>query len=525
MTSQEALKQLDQYYNSNQLEKAYAFTLECLKVALDTQDILFTLEMLNSLIGHFRVTGNVELGKEVANNILSYIEMYHLEGTKTEATSLLNIATLYKVAGMYDQSLELYLKAEGIYKEILEDEDPLFASLYNNFSLLFIELHDYNKALEYAKKALSLAKENEEIASSYGNISQIYLLLDDYDLALKCINQAESLFDHSSRHYISTISAKALMYFKKQEYKKAYDTYTIVMERLLAVYGKSDDYDTICKNRQMIYDEYLSGLDISEIFYENKVKPLLDTKYKDLKLCVGLFGEGSECLGYDDYISKDHDFGEGVVILLSKENYERYGKSLKEDYEALQSNRNTIANNRVGVFCIDDYLNHYMPFLNENDYYIYDDYYFLNITNGKIFMDSDGTFSKIRSQYQYFPMHIYKNKLRMTLHDLCQMGQYNYIRMKNRDEVSSKIILYKFIDACIYMSYLLERKYQPYYKWAYYGLKDHTLLPDLKEDIKQLIDHPSNELIQKILDDIVECMDKLDLICEKKQYLDDIIVK
>ena len=49
-------------------------------------------------------------------------------------------------------------------------------------------------------------------------------------------------------------------------------------------------------------------------FYEKYVADLIHTKfgaYED-RIAVGIAGEGSDCFGYDDEISRDHDFGTGV---------------------------------------------------------------------------------------------------------------------------------------------------------------------------------------------------------------------
>ena len=62
----------------------------------------------------------------------------------------------------------------------------------------------------------------------------------------------------------------------------------------------------------------MKGLEISRAFYEEYGRPMLEKdfgKYID-KIAVGLVGHGSECFGFDDEISTDHDFEPGFCLFL-----------------------------------------------------------------------------------------------------------------------------------------------------------------------------------------------------------------
>ena len=61
----------------------------------------------------------------------------------------------------------------------------------------------------------------------------------------------------------------------------------------------------------------MKGLELSKRFYETYGAPMLSEKFPELedKLAIGLVGDGSECFGYDDDISRDHDFEPGFCIL------------------------------------------------------------------------------------------------------------------------------------------------------------------------------------------------------------------
>ena len=65
----------------------------------------------------------------------------------------------------------------------------------------------------------------------------------------------------------------------------------------------------------------MKGLEISKRFYEEYGERMIDENFSDIAgvICIGLFGEGSECFGFDDEISLDHDFEAGFCIMLPDE--------------------------------------------------------------------------------------------------------------------------------------------------------------------------------------------------------------
>ena len=65
----------------------------------------------------------------------------------------------------------------------------------------------------------------------------------------------------------------------------------------------------------------MKGLDISRAFYREYGEPMLRERFPELVplLAAGLFGSGSECYGYDDEISRDHDFEPGFCLFLPGE--------------------------------------------------------------------------------------------------------------------------------------------------------------------------------------------------------------
>ena len=65
----------------------------------------------------------------------------------------------------------------------------------------------------------------------------------------------------------------------------------------------------------------VAGLEQARAFYEEYGRPMLRDKFPDDegRIAVGLVGRGSECFGFDDQISQDHDFEPCFCLLLPGE--------------------------------------------------------------------------------------------------------------------------------------------------------------------------------------------------------------
>ena len=102
----------------------------------------------------------------------------------------------------------------------------------------------------------------------------------------------------------------------------------------------------------------MNGLELAERFYEECVKPMLSEQFSDLlpQLAVGLFGSGSECYGFDDAVSTDHEFEPGVCILLPDEEtvdrqraFRLERAMTKEEILSQYLNRAPFGSNLIGI--------------------------------------------------------------------------------------------------------------------------------------------------------------------------------
>lgn len=209
--------------------------------------------------------------------------------------------------------------------------------------------------------------------------------------------------------------------------------------------------------------------------------------FTDEKIAAGLVGHGSECFGYDDSVSADHDFLPGFCIWLNDKDYDRYGETLQEVYDDFidgivdnteQFRKSKGAGKRRGVFSIGDFYEDLIGYRGVPDnnfiYMAIPQYALAEATNGWVFEDRSGEFSAIRNELMKgYPEDVRKAKLASSLIQMAQSGQYNFSRCINHGEnAAAAMALSNFVRESIKAAFLLERRYAPYYKWAFRKLKE-----------------------------------------------------
>ena len=56
--------------------------------------------------------------------------------------------------------------------------------------------------------------------------------------------------------------------------------------------------------------EFIPGLELAKLFFHEAVEPVLDSDFPALKYSAALIGPGSEVLGFDTSMSRDHHWGQ-----------------------------------------------------------------------------------------------------------------------------------------------------------------------------------------------------------------------
>lgn len=254
----------------------------------------------------------------------------------------------------------------------------------------------------------------------------------------------------------------------------------------------------------------MNGMELSKAYFEEYGRDLIENQFAQYKpyIAAGLVGEGSECLGFDDEFSCDHDFGPGFCIWLPEQIYTQIGTRMQEAYDRLPKTykgytrlQTPQGGGRVGVLSIEQFYQKYtgIPHAPKDnmEWLRIPERFLATATNGQIFCDYLGTFSQIRSILNdFYPEDVLKKKLAARAAIMAQSGQYNYPRsMKRQDSWGAWLACGEFVKAALSAVYLLNERYIPFYKWAFRGAESLTVLKEAVRDLKELVlisDHMEN---------------------------------
>ena len=541
MNMDEVFAEIDRLYTANEGAKVEEYIMEKLGEAAKSGDENAMIQLLNELIGHCRETSEFDKMKTFAEKLLAILEGSSLKGSMAHATSLLNVANAYRAAGLLRESNVLYQQVKSYYDVNVAPDSMLYASLLNNMALLFQEMGDYESAVDCLERALGISLMYPECrieqATTYANLATTLIKLDRFDEAEDHLSKAFELFEKDEEpdyHYSAALSAMAEIRFIRKDYRASVKYYEKALEEIEKCVGKSRAYEITKQNMEAALNKmneaveepktgHMTGLEIARSYYEQYGRPMIHDKFSEYedRIAVGLVGEGSECFGFDDEVSRDHDFGPGFCMWLAKDDFKKIGKKLQKAYDKLPKEfmgyrrlETERAGQRVGVFTIGKFYKKHIGIKRapstDQEWLEVDEAGLAHAVNGEVFADELGGFTFIRNRIkEYYPDIVWRCRIAQSAAQMSQAGQYNFPRMYQRgDLVTATVYLSEFMKNTMQMLYLLNRQYAPYIKWLRKGL---DRLDDVG-NIPSMLDELSNKGIggddtQKIIEDI--CTDIL----------------
>lgn len=232
----------------------------------------------------------------------------------------------------------------------------------------------------------------------------------------------------------------------------------------------------------------MRGLEIAKAFYHEYGEPMLREKFPEILpfMAVGLLGRGSECLGFDDEVSRDHDFEPGFCVFLPGEEIvdrrtafllERAYAGLPKEFMGLRrAVISPVGGARHGVLRTAEFMTDLVGSsdgrLDLTGWMTVPDHALTEALSGEIFTDPYGEVTAIRERLRRQPVDVKRKKLAGHLLLMGQSGQYNYKRcLAHGETAAAQLAVTEFVKSTMSVVFLLNNAYQPYYKWSFRAMR------------------------------------------------------
>ncbi|MGN0443301.1 MAG: DUF4037 domain-containing protein [Acutalibacteraceae bacterium] len=233
----------------------------------------------------------------------------------------------------------------------------------------------------------------------------------------------------------------------------------------------------------------MNGLELAKKYFEEYGRPMLENEFSDILpyLAVAFTGSGSEHYGFDDELSRDHDFEPGFCIFIPGEDIidsrkefrlERAYAKLPNEYLGVKRQRiSPVGGNRHGVFRTFSYFESAVGSgdgnLSLNAWLQIPDYALAEAVNGEVFFDNYGELTRIRNNILSMPEDIRLKRIAGNILIMAQSGQYNFLRcLRHGEPEAAQLACNEFVSAAMKTVFLLNNKYLPYYKWSFRALRE-----------------------------------------------------
>lgn len=239
--------------------------------------------------------------------------------------------------------------------------------------------------------------------------------------------------------------------------------------------------------------KFIPGLKLSRLFYGQVVKPILDREFPRLGYSAALIGWGSEVLGFDTPLSRDHHWGPRVLLFLNEHDYpgfftqidEALARNLPYGFLGYSTNfgkpepngvRHPVrisrgpVNHMINIYTTRGFFRARLGVDVSTSISVYDWLTFpqqrlLEVSSGEVFHDGVNELKTIRKRFSYYPRDIWLYLLAAQWTKISQEEAFVGRTGDVGDELGSRIVAARIVRELIKLSFLMERQYAPYSKW------------------------------------------------------------
>lgn len=221
-----------------------------------------------------------------------------------------------------------------------------------------------------------------------------------------------------------------------------------------------------------------TGIDLAHAYWTRSVRPLLLARWPGLDHAAARVGQGSDVLGLDDEISRDHDWGLRLSLFVEEDMVDPVRDLLEQELpEAFAGHPtrfaftgSTRAEHHVDVRSVGGFAHAQLGCdprqgLAPAEWLTITGQSALEITAGEVFADTTGELTALRRSLRRYPDETWRYVLACDWsrieEELPLLGRAG----ERGDDLGSRVIAARLADVCMHLAFVLERQWAPYAKW------------------------------------------------------------
>lgn len=240
--------------------------------------------------------------------------------------------------------------------------------------------------------------------------------------------------------------------------------------------------------------DFIPGLELSRLFFVEAVKPILDADFPGLRYDAAVIGSGSEVLGFDTPMSRDHHWGPRVSLFVSASDHPRVAEAVERamcdrlpyeirgystSFQPIPAEPHILrfeerteggVNHRVTVEVLRETLRAYLAFdidgdITPPDWLTFPQQKLRTLTDGAVYHSGLGEVETMRERLRYYPRDVWLYLLAAGWMRISQEEPFVGRAGDAGDELGSRVIAARLIRDVMMLCFLIERVYAPYPKW------------------------------------------------------------
>ena len=220
---------------------------------------------------------------------------------------------------------------------------------------------------------------------------------------------------------------------------------------------------------------------VSRDFFHQVVKPILEEHFPEetAQTAFGVFGYGSDALGLDDELSRDHHWGLRIDALMPEAIFqekrdailETVQAHLPDSYRGYSLRKGHVAGVGLAPDSLPAFLSRTIglerPPRTLEEWLSIPEEDIVHVINGEVWHDPRGEFTAIREHLRgYYPEPVRLRRIAHWCRYYSGMGTYALKRaILRQDEFYATTRFSNAIRLGIQLAFLLDRRYFPYDKW------------------------------------------------------------